>query len=94
MERYDILQRTQTYIRDNFLYTRPELQLDPADSLLESGILDSMGVMELVAFLQEEFGISVEDDEITEENMGSLGAIVEFVAQKNGVSVPVATVGN
>jgi acyl carrier protein len=91
MERFEILQRTRTYIADNFLYTRPDLHVDPSDSLLDSGILDSMGIMELVAFLQEEFGIPVEDDEITEENLDSLNAIVEFVARKQAVTLPIAS---
>lgn len=77
-----LLERTRAYVTDNFLYTRPDYPLGADESLLEAGIIDSMGVMELVEFLQAEFRISVLDDEITEENLGSLNAIAGFVAAK------------
>ncbi len=67
---------------ENFLYTRPDLRLGDDDRLLERGIIDSMGVMELVAFLQERFAITVDEREITEEHFGSIAAITAYVARK------------
>jgi acyl carrier protein len=52
------------------------------ESLLEAGILDSLGVLELVGFLEERYGIRVGDDEMMPENFGSIDAIVEFVRQR------------
>jgi acyl carrier protein len=77
-----VLQRTRAYITENFLYMRKDVQLGDADSLLERGVIDSMGVMELVQFLEKEFGIHVKDDDITEENLGTLAAIAKYVAGK------------
>ncbi len=50
--------------------------------LLESGIIDSLGVLEVVGFLEEKFRIKVEDEELTPENFGTLQRMVAFVDQK------------
>jgi len=55
---------------------------DDADSLLEAGIIDSTGVLEIIEFLEKEFGIKVEDDEILPENLDSIERIAGFVARK------------
>jgi acyl carrier protein len=78
----EILQSLRTYCTDNFLYMKPDFVLRDEDKLLESGVLDSMGVMELIGFLEERFGVTPKDDEITEQNMGSLLAIAELVGRK------------
>jgi acyl carrier protein len=51
------------------------------DSLLESGALDSVGVMRLVAFLGETFGIEVGDDDLTPENFDTIASLTAFVAR-------------
>jgi acyl carrier protein len=56
--------------------------IDPTDNLLAKGIVDSHGVMELVAFLEERYGISVRDEDLTPENFESVARIDEFVARK------------
>ena len=56
--------------------------VDPNDNLLAKGIVDSHGVMELVAFLEERYGISVRDEDLTPENFESVARIDEFVARK------------
>jgi acyl carrier protein len=56
--------------------------VDPTDNLLAKGIVDSHGVMELVAFLEERYGISVRDEDLTPENFESVARIDEFVARK------------
>jgi acyl carrier protein len=78
----DILERTRAYVRANFLYMRPDFVLGDDDALLARGVIDSMGVMELIGFLTNEFGIAVADEDVTEENLGSLQAIAGFVADK------------
>lgn len=52
------------------------------DPLLEGGILDSAGIFSLVTFLEEEFGISVDDDEIVVENFDSVSSITRMVTDK------------
>lgn len=50
--------------------------------LLAGGRLDSLGVLQLVGYLDETFGIAVEDDDFTEENFATVGALLAFVARK------------
>jgi acyl carrier protein len=77
-----------SYIRDNFLYDRSDYPLHDDDRLLDDGIMDSMGAAELVAFLEQRFGVAVPDDEITEDNFGTVTAIATFISQKHANSTP------
>lgn len=70
------------YINENFMYLQPDRALADSDSLLELGVIDSTGVVELVGEVEERYGISVDDAEITEENFGSLAGLVAFVESK------------
>jgi acyl carrier protein len=77
-----IVERIRQYVVENYLYMRQDVQLLDDDPLLARGIIDSMGVMELIVFLEEEFGVAVGDADITEDNLGSLTAIARYVAAK------------
>ena len=82
-----IVSLTRTFIRENFLYTRPDFELGETLPLLGTGIIDSMGVMEVIMFLETTFGVSADDEDITEENLGSLDAIARWViAEGSGVA--------
>jgi acyl carrier protein len=72
------------FIETNFLYLEPDLELGDGDDLLELGVIDSLGFLELVEEVQARFGIAVRDTEITEENFGSIDGIVTFVEAKRG----------
>jgi acyl carrier protein len=61
---------------------RPVAEVGDQESLLEAGILDSMGVLALVSFIQARYEISVTDDEMMPENFDTLDAIAAFVASK------------
>ena len=52
------------------------------DNLLESGIIDSLGILDLVSFFEQEFGIVVADDELIPENFQSVARLTRFVEQK------------
>jgi acyl carrier protein len=56
--------------------------IDPQENLLSKGIVDSHGVMELVAFLEDRYGIKVGDEDLTPENFESVASIDAFVARK------------
>lgn len=56
------------------------------DSLLESGVLDSTGVLELIEFLEEDFGIQVSDSETVPENLGSISSLTRYITKKAGQS--------
>lgn len=78
----EVRERIRTYVKENFLYMRPDFEFQDTDSLLGQGVVDSMGVVELIDFLHEEFGLSVKDDEITERNFDNLKAMGRFVTAK------------
>lgn len=82
----DVITRVRGFIQENFLYMRPDFVLGDDDALLERGVVDSMGVMEMLSFLESEFGVVPGDDEITEANLGTLRAIAHFVTARTGAS--------
>jgi acyl carrier protein len=82
MIRDHIISETRTFVVENFLYARPDYALGVDDSLLQAGIMDSMGVIELVEFVQTAFGVEVKDNDITEANLGSLSAIASYVSSR------------
>ncbi len=75
----EVQDQIREYIRENFLYMRPDFELNDDDQLLKKGVVDSMGVVEVLEFLRDDFGVEIEDDEITEENLGSIAAMASFV---------------
>jgi acyl carrier protein len=77
-----VIDRTRAYITENFLYMRRDFRLSDTDSLLGTGIIDSMGVMEVISFIESEFGVEVGDDDVTEENLGSIRAISAYVVAR------------
>jgi acyl carrier protein len=82
MQESQVRDRVRRYLDENFLYMRPDFSLADDDRLLERGVVDSMGVAELVTFIEDEFGVKTSDDEIVEANLGSLRAIAQFVCSK------------
>lgn len=77
------------FVRRSFLYAAPDAEIGADDPLLERGVIDSMGVVELIEFLQSEFGVTVADEDITEENLGSLRSIARYVVgRQQSLSTP------
>jgi acyl carrier protein len=70
------------FIVDNFLFGREEIPLGNADSLLDLGVIDSTGVMELVGFLEQKYQIAIADEELVPENLDSIERLVRFVRRK------------
>jgi acyl carrier protein len=75
-------QKVRSYILENFLFTDDESALNSEDSFLEKGVLDSTGILEVIYFLEEEFEISIDDEEMIPENLDSVNNIVKFVSSK------------
>jgi acyl carrier protein len=82
MTEAEVRSRMRAYITDNFLYMRRDLKLGDDDSLLRKGVIDSLGVMEVLGFVEETFGLHVDQNDITEENFGTLNAITRYVAAR------------
>lgn len=80
--REDIIKRIREHLFENFLFGYNENELNNSASFLELGILDSTGIMELVAFIEREFGVEVMDSEIIPENLDSVYLISDFILKK------------
>jgi len=77
-----VRERIRQFLVENFLYGTAPAGFNDSASLLDSGVMDSTGVMELVLFLEEEFGVKVADDEVVPENLDSIERICTFVRRK------------
>ena len=77
-----IEKKLRSYILENFLFTDDESALKSSDSFLDKGIIDSTGIMEVIFFLEEEYGVKVEDDEMIPENLDSVDNIVSYIDKK------------
>jgi acyl carrier protein len=74
------------YILESFLFTNDETKLNNTDSFLEAGIVDSTGILELLMFVEETFGIEVKDEELLPDNFDSVERLARYVQTK---TVPV-----
>jgi acyl carrier protein len=77
-----VTQKIKEHITQEFLYDRPEIVLDNDFSLIENGIIDSMGIFRLISFLEEQFAVTLEPDEVLLENFENLNSITAFVLSK------------
>lgn len=77
--------KVREFVVENFLFGDGEALKD-GTSFMEEGIIDSTGILELVFFLEETFGLSVEDDELVPDNMDSLQNIALFIDRKLNAS--------
>ena len=75
--------QVRKFITTNFYVAEPG-SLKDEDSLLDKGIIDSTGVIELIGFLEETFGIKVDDAEMVPENLDSIARMSAFVQRKKG----------
>lgn len=69
------------FVTENFLFGQ-KTGLKDTDSFIENGVVDSTGVLELVGFLERQFGIKVEDDELIQENLDSIESLTRFLGEK------------
>jgi len=69
------------FLADNFILD-DDSALGPDDSLTETGVLDSMGVLELITFVEERYGITVPDEDTLPENLDSIARIVGYVERR------------
>lgn len=74
----------KAFIQEEFLARRDTKEVAGDDSLLDSGLIDSTGIFEIVGFLETQFKIEVADEEIVPENFETMNDIVAFVSTKTG----------
>jgi acyl carrier protein len=70
------------YILENYLFTEDDSELNNTDSFLDLGIIDSTGIMEVVLFIEMEFDIEVDDEELLPENLDTINNLVKFIATR------------
>ena len=80
----DTKNKIKTFIIENFLFGSED-GLKDETSFLEEGIIDSTGILELVTFLEEEFSITIEDEELVPENLDSINNVTAFLESKIAV---------
>ena len=79
----ELKNKIRTFIIENFLFGNDD-GLSDDSSFLEEGIIDSTGVLELVSFLEEEFGITVDDEDLIPENLDSINNVTAYLERKLG----------
>jgi acyl carrier protein len=75
------------FIVENFLFGNKDAPLGDEDSFLQKGLIDSTGILEVVSFIEERFGIKVEDDDLLPENLDSIRHLASFIGRKQGSTV-------
>jgi len=78
----DIREGIRSFLTENFLLSGNGFTLGDDDSLLDAGIVDSTGVLELILLIEETFGIEVADEEVVPENLDSVNRIAAYVEKK------------
>jgi len=81
MERAAIANTLRRFIKENYLLSR-DFSFTDDDSFLEQSIIDSIGILQLVTFLQDTYGITVRDDELLPENLDSVNAVTAYLCRK------------
>lgn len=79
-----VREAVRAFLRDTFMYRGSIDAIADDGSLIDAGILDSVGVLALISFLEERYEMTIADDEVEPENLGSVDAIAELVARKTG----------
>ncbi|HOX25363.1 MAG TPA: acyl carrier protein [Candidatus Krumholzibacteria bacterium] len=82
----DLRAKIKDYIVENFLFGDTAPLASDGMSLLDNGIIDSTGVMELVAFLEGDFGLSIADEDLVPENLDSVDNLVAFITRKQAAA--------
>lgn len=86
MEFEEIRNIMRTYILENFLFGYKEDEVDCDISLLDMGVIDSTGIIELVLFIEEIFGIEIPDIEILPDNLDSINCICNYINRKQNAA--------
>ena len=79
----EVRQKLRHFILENYLFTDDQAALNDDDSFLDGGVLDSMGILELIDYLDEGFGIKVEGDELVPDNLDSINSLIKFISSKS-----------
>jgi acyl carrier protein len=79
----EIKNQIRDYIAQNLLFSDNGFEYSDDASLLEEGIVDSLGVLELVLFLEETFAVAVEDQDVIPDNFDSVNKLADYIQRKS-----------
>ncbi len=82
--------QVRTFLAESFLFSQEGFTLRDDESLMENGVIDSTGILELIQFVEDLLDIEVPDEEITPDNFDSVKRIVEYLARKQLQEAPCA----
>lgn len=82
IQKTEIEKSVKDFIIENFLFGDDQSMVGSSESFMETGIIDSTGILELISFLEETFEITLEDNELIPENLDSLENVAKFVISK------------
>ena len=78
-----VTQQIKTFIVENFIFSSNGFDLSEDESFLDAGVVDSVGVLELVTYVEETFAIQVVDEEIVPENFDSVARLSAYIDRKS-----------
>lgn len=78
----EIIMQVRSFVQENFLYMHSNFKLGDDDRLLEKGVIDSMSIVEMISFIEREFGVNAMEEDISDANFGSLAGIARFVSER------------
>jgi acyl carrier protein len=79
-----VKKQLRTFIYETYFFGDESEAFADDDSFMEQGIIDSTGVLELTAFMEEKYGFTIEDDEMIPANLDSLNNLISFIGRKTG----------
>jgi acyl carrier protein len=79
MNKKDVIEK---FIVDEIMLADNGTKIDPDESLISNGVLDSLGLLRLIAFIEEQFGIEVDDGDVVPDNFQTLNVMEGFLAEK------------
>ena len=84
----DIEQTIKEYILKEFMFDRPTTVLDNGLPLIEEGIIDSLGIFVLIAFIEDQFQIKIRPDDVVMDNFESVNAIMRLISSRLSSTPP------
>lgn len=81
----EIKEKIYNFLEENVMLDTEEENISDDESFMENGIIDSTGILELVSYIEEEFGFEVADDELVPDNFDSVNKLTEYINKKTAV---------
>ncbi len=78
----EVKEQIKQYIAENFLFSSNGFDMDDDESFLEAGVVDSLGVVELVTFVEETYNFEVPDDDIVPDNFDSVDNLAAYISRR------------